>query len=158
MRLHSKRSTPRGDKLKGVEKGRRRAGGMLTPLSFSMGSQIMIIPSWQQAGEQKEADAPCLYAIHKADVILVWTSKNTHPMPNFEMIFHGLWQRSYANTVQGVNGEFNQPTVRPNDPWDQRKKILESRPHCCLHIDLTTSRTMHKGRTHLVLLEIDTSH
>ena len=57
MWQHNKRTTPRGDKLKGVKKGRWRVGGILMPLLPSVGSQIMVIPSWWQAGAQKEADA-----------------------------------------------------------------------------------------------------
>ena len=76
MQQRSKRTTPRGNKLKNIEKGRQRAGGLLTPLSLSGGSQITIVSSWRQVGDQKEDDTSCLYASHKVNVILVWTLKN----------------------------------------------------------------------------------
>jgi len=71
MQQRSKRTTPRGNKLKNIEKGRQRAGGLLTPLSLSGGSQITIVSSWRQVGDQKEDDTSCLYASHKVNVILV---------------------------------------------------------------------------------------
>jgi len=88
-------------------------------LSLFGGSQIAIVPSWQQAGDQKEVDTPCLYASHKADVILVWTSKNACLMPNFKMLFNELWQCNYANAVQDINEKFNQPMVGADDSRDQ---------------------------------------
>jgi len=84
------------------------------PLSLSGGSQIAIVPSWQQAGDQKEDDTPYLYTSHKADVILVWSSKNACPM-----LFDELWQCNYTNTVWNVNKKFNQPIVGADDSWDQ---------------------------------------
>jgi len=89
------------------------------PLSLSGGSQIMIVPSWQRVGDQKEDDTPCLYTSYKADVILVWTSKNVCSMPNFKMLFDELWQCNYTNTVRDVNEKFNQPMVGADDSWDQ---------------------------------------
>jgi len=119
MRQYSKRTTLRGDKLKNIEKGRQKMGGLLMPLSLSGGSQIVIVPSWRQAGDQKEDDTPCLYASHKADVILVWTLKNACPMPNFKMLFDELWQYNYTNMVWDINEKFNQPMVGADDSQDQ---------------------------------------
>jgi len=89
------------------------------PLSLSGGSQLAIVPSWWQAGDQKEDDTPSLYASHKANVILVWTSKNMHPMPNFKMLFNELWQCNYAKVVWNINKKFNQPMVGADDSQDQ---------------------------------------
>jgi len=121
MQQHSERTTLRGDKLKNIEKGRQRVGGLLMPLSLSGGSQIAIVPSWWQAGDQKEDATPCLYASHKANIILVWTSKNACSMliPNFKMLFNELWQCNYANMVQDINKKFNQPMVGADDSQDQ---------------------------------------
>ena len=158
MQQCNKRTTLRGNKLEGIEKGGWRAGGMLTPLSLSVGSQITVVSSWWQVGDQKEADTPCLYAIHKADVNLVWTLKNPCPTPNFKMIFNKLWQHNCANAVCEVNGEFNQPMMRPNEFQDQQKEMLEGWCHCCLHVDPSTRRTTCKGHRHHMSPEVNKSH